>query len=110
VIGQHGLFCSLYTTRRGSHYWHTPEAGGRSERAFSTRHGRLPNKLKAYGITKDASGSSWNKDFIRFNNVSNCSKNRTTYVLYNRTNLFVANTSQQFDFQTSADITCCTND
>ena len=28
VIGEHGLFCSLYTDR-GSHYFHTPEAGGK---------------------------------------------------------------------------------
>ena len=76
-----GLFCSLYTDR-GSHYWHTPEAGGkvnktnptqfgaalkrlgiemiaayspqargRSERAFDTYQGRLPNELSLKGIT-----------------------------------------------------------
>jgi hypothetical protein len=28
VISERGLFCSLYTDR-GSHYWHTPEAGGK---------------------------------------------------------------------------------
>jgi len=28
VILNKGLFCSLYTDR-GSHYWHTPEAGGK---------------------------------------------------------------------------------
>ncbi len=28
VVAQHGLFCSLYTDR-GSHYFETPEAGGR---------------------------------------------------------------------------------
>src|SRR5665213_1938335 len=27
VVARHGLFCSLYTDR-GSHYFHTPEAGG----------------------------------------------------------------------------------
>jgi hypothetical protein len=26
VIGEHGLFCALYTDR-GSHYFHTPKAG-----------------------------------------------------------------------------------
>ena len=72
TIARHGLFCSLYTDR-GSHYFHTPEAGhkvdalhltqvgralaqlgiehiaayspqarGRSERAFDTHQGRLP--------------------------------------------------------------------
>lgn len=81
VIGQRGLFSSLYTDR-GSHYWHTPEAGGkvdknhltqfgramrqlgielipayspeargRSERAFQTHQGRLPKELAAQGIT-----------------------------------------------------------
>jgi hypothetical protein len=76
-----GLFSSLYTDR-GSHYWHTPEAGGkvdkvnltqfgramkylgiemipayspeargRSERAFATHQGRLPQELAAAGIT-----------------------------------------------------------
>ena len=75
-----GLFCSLYTDR-GSHYWHTPVAGGkvdksnptqfgramsqlgiqmipayspeargRSERAFKTHQGRLPNELKKAGV------------------------------------------------------------
>ena len=81
VIAQHGLFCSLYTDR-GSHYWLTPEAGGkvdrehltqfgqamarlgiemipayspeargRSERAFATHQGRLPRELALAAIT-----------------------------------------------------------
>lgn len=81
VIEEHGLFCSLYTDR-GSHYWYTPEAGGkvdkthptqfgramhqlgiemipayspeargRSERAFGTHQGRLPKELAKAGIT-----------------------------------------------------------
>jgi hypothetical protein len=76
-----GLFCSLYTDR-GSHYWHTSEAGGkvdkknltqfgramqqlgiemiaayspqargRSERAFATHQGRVPQELALAGIT-----------------------------------------------------------
>lgn len=76
-----GLFSSFYSDR-GSHYWHTPEAGGkvdknnptqfgramahlgismiaayspeargRSERAFETHQGRLPNELALMGIT-----------------------------------------------------------
>ena len=80
VIVSRGLFSSLYTDR-GSHYWHTPEAGGkvdkvnltqfgramkhlgiemipayspeargRSERAFATHQGRLPKELAAAGI------------------------------------------------------------
>ena len=81
VILQRGLFSSFYTDR-GSHYWYTPEAGGRvskgqltqfgramkqigiemiaayspqargrSERAFGTHQGRLPKELALYGIT-----------------------------------------------------------
>ena len=81
VIRTKGLFSSLYTDR-GSHYWHTPEAGGkvdksnltqfgramaqlnigmipayspeargRSERAFRTHQDRLPKELAFHGIT-----------------------------------------------------------
>lgn len=81
VLKANGLFCSFYSDR-GSHYWHTPEAGGkvdksnptqfgmalkrlgiemiaayspeargRSERAFGTHQGRLPNELALKGIT-----------------------------------------------------------
>jgi len=81
VILSRGLFSSLYTDR-GSHYWITPEVGGkvdkvnltqfgramkhlgiemipayspeargRSERAFATHQGRLPKELVAAGIT-----------------------------------------------------------
>lgn len=80
TITKYGLFCSLYTDR-GSHYFSTPEAGGkvdksrptevgralrqlgidhiaayspeargRSERAFGTLQGRLVNELKLAGI------------------------------------------------------------
>jgi transposase len=81
VIAEKGLFCSFYTDR-GSHYWHTPQAGGkvdkdnptqvgralaqlgiepiaayspeargRSERAFGTIQGRLPQELRLAGIS-----------------------------------------------------------
>jgi transposase len=81
TIARHGLFASLYTDR-GSHYFTTPEAGGkvdkvnltevgralkqlgithiaayspeargRSERAFQTHQGRLPQELARAGIT-----------------------------------------------------------
>ena len=81
TIARCGLFCSAYTDR-GSHYFHTPEAGGkvdkvnltqvgralkqlgiehigayspeargRSERAFDTHQGRLPKELAKAGIT-----------------------------------------------------------
>ena len=81
TIARKGMFCSLYTDR-GSHYFHTPQAGGkvdkfkptqvgralkqlgiehivayspqargRSERAFDTHQGRLPMELAKTGIT-----------------------------------------------------------
>lgn len=81
VIRGHGLFSSFYSDR-GSHYWNTPEAGGkvdkvnltqfgnamkrlgiemiaayspeargRSERAFGTHQGRLPQELALAGIS-----------------------------------------------------------
>ena len=81
VIDKKGLFCSFYSDR-GSHYWHTAEAGGkvdkihltqfgramqqlgiemiaayspeargRSERAFRTHQGRLPKELALANIT-----------------------------------------------------------
>ena len=81
TIARYGLFASLYTDR-GSHYFTTPEAGGkvdkahltevgralkqlgiehiaayspeargRSERAFQTHQGRLPQELARAGIT-----------------------------------------------------------
>jgi len=39
VIVSRGLFCSLYTDR-GSHYWHTPEAGGKVDKVNLTQVGR----------------------------------------------------------------------
>jgi len=81
TIASHGLCCALYTDR-ASHYWHTPEAGGkvakknltqfgramhqlgiemipayspeargRSERAFRTHQDRLVKELAYHGIT-----------------------------------------------------------
>jgi hypothetical protein len=81
VVLKKGLFCSLYTDR-GSHYWYTPESGGkvskgqltqfgramkqlgiemiaayspeargRSERAFKTHQDRLVKELALHGIT-----------------------------------------------------------
>lgn len=81
TIARHGLF-SVFYTDRGSHYFHTPVAGGkvdkanltqvgralkqlgikhipayspeargRSERAFRTHQGRLPQELAKAGIT-----------------------------------------------------------
>ena len=81
VIGERGLFCSLYADR-ASHYWYTPDAGGtedkdsptqvgralqqlgieliaayspeargRSERMFGTLQKRLPQELRLAGIS-----------------------------------------------------------
>ena len=92
VIEAKGLFCSLYTDR-ASHYWHTPEAGGkvdkvnltqfgramrqlgiemipayspeargRSERAFGTHQGRLPKELAAAGITDMDAANAYVRD------------------------------------------------
>ena len=46
VIGERGLFCALYADR-GSHYWHTPEAGGPVDKDNPTQVGRA---LKQLGI------------------------------------------------------------
>ena len=89
VIERHGLFCALYTDR-GSHYFYTPEAGGkvsktqmtqvgralahlgiehiaayspeargRSERAFRTLQDRLPKELRLAGITTVDAANTW---------------------------------------------------
>lgn len=89
VVERHGLFCALYTDR-GSHYFHTPQAGGkvsrtietqvgraltqlgiehiaayspqargRSERAFRTLQDRLPKELALAGITSVEAANRW---------------------------------------------------
>jgi len=89
VVERHGLFCALYTDR-GSHYFHTAEAGkpvdkgkltqvgraltqlgiehiaayspqarGRSERAFRTLQDRLPKELVLAGITTLEAANRW---------------------------------------------------
>jgi transposase len=44
VIAERGLFCSLYADR-GSHYWHTPEAGGPVDKDNPTQVGRALAQL-----------------------------------------------------------------
>jgi len=44
VIVRHGLFSSLYTDR-GSHYWFTPETGGKVSRTQPTQFGRAMKHL-----------------------------------------------------------------
>jgi transposase len=92
VIAVRGLFSSFYSDR-GSHYWNTPEAGGkvdrenltqfgramkqlgiemiaayspqargRSERAFGTHQGRLPKELAAAGITDMVAANRYLKE------------------------------------------------
>jgi transposase len=46
TIEEYGLFCSFYTDR-GSHYWYTPEGGGRVSKSQLTQVGRA---LKQLGI------------------------------------------------------------
>jgi transposase len=46
VVARHGLFCSLYTDR-GSHYFLTPQAGGKVSKTTLTQFGRA---LKQLGI------------------------------------------------------------
>jgi transposase len=95
AIELYGLFSSLYTDR-GSHYWSTPEAGGkvdkvhltqfgraleqlgiemiaayspeargRSERAFGTHQERLPKELTAAGITGMAAANRYLREVYR---------------------------------------------
>ena len=95
VIDKLGLFSSLYTDR-GSHYWNTPEAGGkvdkhnltqfgramrqlgiemipayspeargRSERAFKTHQERLPKELALEGVyTMDAANRYLRENYM----------------------------------------------
>ena len=44
VIERRGLFASLYTDR-GSHYWHTPEAGGKVDKQNLTQFGKAMARL-----------------------------------------------------------------
>lgn len=44
TIEKYGLFCSLYTDR-GSHYWLTPEAGGKVDKGNLTQVGRALRQL-----------------------------------------------------------------
>ncbi len=44
VIAERGLFCALYADR-ASHYWHTPEAGGKVDKDNPTQVGRALTQL-----------------------------------------------------------------
>jgi len=89
VLRKHGIFSAIYTDR-GSHYWYTPQVGGkvdkerptqfgramqqlgvemiaayspeargRSERAFGTHQDRLVRELAAAGITQMAAANRY---------------------------------------------------
>jgi hypothetical protein len=60
VIGDRGLFCSFYTDR-GSHYWHTPKAGGKVDKDNPTQVGRALDQLgiaPIAGYSPEARGRS----------------------------------------------------
>jgi transposase len=89
VVGRHGLFCTLYTDRGGHYFHvpkgekkvsrtqltqvgralkqlgiehiaaYSPEARGRSERAFRTLQDRLPKELALAGITTVEAANRW---------------------------------------------------
>lgn len=89
VIGRHGLFCELYTDRGSHYFYtpkageavsrrqptqvgralaqlgighiaaYSPEARGRSERAFRTLQDRLPKELRLAGITTVEAANAW---------------------------------------------------
>jgi hypothetical protein len=44
LVVKHGLFCSLYGDR-GSHYFFTPEAGGKVSKTVPTQAGRALSRL-----------------------------------------------------------------
>lgn len=55
VILSHSLFCSFYSDR-SSHYWHTPEAGGKVVRKNRNQFGRAMHLLGIEGHTVVGSG------------------------------------------------------
>jgi transposase len=60
VITKHGLFCSLYTDR-GSHYGHTPVAGGKVDKSNPTQVARACKQLgigMIYAYSPEARGRS----------------------------------------------------
>ena len=93
VVAKHGLFCSLYTDRGSHYFFtpegggpvsktvltqfgralkqlgiqhiaaYSPQARGRSERAFETLQDRLPKELKLAGIGTVEAANRWLNDF-----------------------------------------------
>ena len=92
VIAAHGLFCSLYTDRGSHYFYtpkagekvsktqvtqvgralshlgiehiaaYSPQARGRSERAFRTLQDRLPKELRLAGVTTVEAANRWFKE------------------------------------------------
>jgi transposase len=92
VVEKHGLFCALYTDRGSHYFYtpeagekvsktqltqvgralrqlriehipaYSPEARGRSERAFRTLQDRLPKELRLAGITTVEAANAWLRD------------------------------------------------
>lgn len=60
VILQKGLFSSLYTDR-GSHYWYTPETGGKVSKEKLTQFGRAMSQLGIEMIPGLFTGGTWAK-------------------------------------------------
>jgi hypothetical protein len=87
LIEQRGLFCSFYSDR-GSHYWHTPEAGGKVDKNNPTQFGRA---LKQLGIEMIAAYSPQARG--RSERVFSTHQNRLVkeLVLYNITTMAAAN-------------------
>ena len=44
VLEKKGIFCR-FDSDRGSHYWHTPEAGGKEDKNNPTQFGVAPQRL-----------------------------------------------------------------
>jgi transposase len=95
VVEGHGLFCSLYTDRGSHYFFtpkagekvsktqltqvgralshlgiehiaaYSPEARGRSERAFRTLQDRLPKELRLAGIATVAEANAWLRETYR---------------------------------------------
>lgn len=95
VVERHGLFCSLYTDRGSHYFFtpkagekvsktqltqvgralshlgiehiaaYSPEARGRSERAFRTLQDRLPKELRLAGIATVAEANAWLRETYR---------------------------------------------
>ena len=65
VIGERGLFCSLYADR-ASHYWHTPDAGGTVDKNNPIQVGRALRQLGIELIPAFSPEASGNRRLFRW--------------------------------------------